>query len=293
MKKKNEIQPTAMSDAEFQEAIKNLSKKKKGNGRYALAAFLCFVACVPLSWKLPSYEVFFVVVFALKVFIVAPVLLMRGSRIQSKLNEVVAENLTRGVLQEVFEVETYSVHDHLGRDFVNKMKLIRGWNTVGGSNYVSGKYKGRGVTFSEIFLEDNDRGEGGFCSELFEGPWIILEHGQTLPSPVWVISDKDKRKWEKSVRFSLVGANSSKVNWTMTPDFVKLLEYFHKELPKSNYITFYENKICIAIDCRRRLYYFTTRDLKDINGLREEYRANTKYITDILDELIKIDSFFD
>jgi len=45
-----------------------------------------------------------------------------------KLNKVVKENLMHGVLQEVFEVETYSTRNLLEKDFIKDMGLIDGWN---------------------------------------------------------------------------------------------------------------------------------------------------------------------
>lgn len=324
MKKKDEIPKAAMSDFEIQGIIDGLSKARKLSKKMVSVALLSFAVCIPIGIKLGQLDYSLLAgIVALSPFAFIFVFIMRWNRLTKKINKVMGESVTRGVIQEKFEVEKYSPNDYLGRAFVDRRKLVGGWDKISGGHYLSGKYKGRGVMFSDIWLEYKEFGVAGRYFTIFQGPWIVLEHSQALTTPVWVIPEKDKEKGKKtigevftdafkekavkfsgnkdsqakqtneSIAFSLIGPNWSEVSWKITPDFLKLLEAFHKEIPGSKYITLYENKICLAIHYGHSVFGNYSREFENIKAVRQEFRASIKLITAILDELIKIDCFLE
>ena len=305
-------QSTALTDTEIQPKLNAMVKASK-----PLLIIALILVAVTMMIGIPAgiaqqnngEEIStFTVVSIFVLFTAACVLFLLYARSTKKIKMFVGENITRGVLEEVFEVEDYNSGTHISEDLIKSTGLIGGWNECSGSDFVRGKYRGRNIQFSDVKLEkvtsstDSDGHSHQEKDTIFKGPWIMLEHDRELPASLRLrekvfsrskaLSDIETENAAFNQQFQILTTDGHTAFLILTPHFMEFLTSADAKAKSQTFICFDGNIICLALYNNHDLFEASGKNLKDINALREKQRAEIKYLTDVLDEIMKNDYLF-
>lgn len=306
-------QAAPLTDSELQENIAALTRKSKG---FLIPAIVLVILCIPLALIANaggegSDGFAALMSTAVAAFIGGFILLLCFFKVKGKIKVFVSENVTRGLLCEVFEVEQYNPTGQIDCSQIQGSGLVDGWQQCGGSDYVRGRYMGHNIEFSDIHLErvykakDSD---GNYTKEkqtIFKGQWIILEHDKDLSAPLIVRekaffpplisrtpSDIETENDGFNKRFQLLTTDGHTAFLILTPHFMEFITTADAKANGNTLMSFYGNRISIAIDNDSDSFEVSAKQLKDIEGLRQAQRADIKYLTNIIDELMQNDFLF-
>ncbi|NLT15688.1 MAG: DUF3137 domain-containing protein [Clostridiales bacterium] len=309
---KENVQTTALNDAEIQARLNVM--RKSANARL-LAFFILLGACCGLGvWagiaQKNGEDVPQVIVWGiLALFFAAVVLFFMLVGKKNKIKAFVSENITRGLLGEVFEVEEYNHGAHISADLIRGAGLTGQWDKCTGSDLVRGKYKGRTILFSDVKLERAERrknSDGDTETDwvtVFQGPWIFVEHDRRLAAtlrlrekpPLFsakMTSDIETENAAFNSRFQILTSDWHTAFLILTPHFMEFIASADARAGGLTNMCFNGNLICIAVQNNRDSFEASGKQLKDINLLRADQRREITYLTDILDELMRNDDLF-
>lgn len=248
---------------------------------------------------------------AVAAFAGAFILLLCFFKSKGNMKAFVSENITRGLLSEVFEVEEYRPTGSIHCNDIQGSGLVNDWQECGGSDYVRGRYRGHNIIFSDMHLERVHKvkeSDGTYSKQkqtIFKGQWMFLEHDQDLTAPLIVRekaffppvisrtpSDIQTENDSFNKRFQLLTTDGHTAFFILTPHFMEFITAADAKANGNTLISFYGNRVCIAIDNDRDSFEANAKQLKDIRRLRQAQRADIKYLTDIIDELMRNDFLF-
>lgn len=238
-----------------------------------------------------------------------------GSVYKRRLKKVVGNHLVRGILEEFFELDTYDVNTHISEDVIRSANMIRGWKNARGSDYVSGRYKTVGIQFSdiELYYVENNKGKDGKDHErevtVFKGPWMICDFHRPLPARLLVRENSRKLftgKYQKdgndldteseafNARYEIRTEDPHTAFYILTPHFMEKLQEINDRARGRFFICFEEHRIQIAIDNRHDSFEVGSKaaEFKHLDALRNRFRWEIRYLTDIIDELMQNETLF-
>ena len=237
---------------------------------------------------------------------------------KKKLKALISENVTRNILETVFEVSEYSAKDNIKASVIRSANLIiDDWHRCTGNDFVRGCYKGHKIQFSDVMLEEEvqeetrETDDDGATStryhttyeKRFKGQWIIIEMSKEFSA--WLrLREKGKREFLKSnietenvafnKQFQIETSDPHTAFLILTPHFMEVITAADQKAHGKTFMFFSGREIHIAIDNNRDLFDSESKNKKteDISELRESHRNDIKYLTDIMDLLMKNEKLF-
>lgn len=316
-------QTTQQSDAGLQEQINLMEKKNKKLFHIALALMGVMIIFIILYLVTKSI-IFMVIIMAF--FAADAIMIFLASNSSRKTAIFIKENVTRFVLSEVFTVEEYKPKASFSKKQIKEAALVNGWNTFNGNDYFKGKYKGRGIEFSDIHLEyvrtkkEKNGNETEIRETVFKGPWIILQHEGELTEPLRVMEKrylsysqkkeefarefaetilmkKDEEIETESVEFNkqfqIFGKDGHIAFYVLTPNFMEYLQAADKKAQGTTLLRFEHNSVTIAVHNEHNFFESNSGGRRGtVEAMRRAWRDELKYLTDILDELLQNDYLF-
>lgn len=301
---------THLSDTELQNQLNAMAK----SARLLLILGLLFLAVVLLigipaaiaqqnGESVSSFAGVGILVF----FPAAIVLFVLYSKATKRIHAFIRENITQAILGEIFDVDEYSCGSCISEDMLKNAALTEKWDRCGGSDLVRGKYRGYDILFSNIKLEISTNSDGGDNYQtIFKGPWVILNHGREFPGSLRIRDRRSLYNTRKSnmttenpafnAQFQILATDERMASRILTPCFMEFLASADAKERNRAFVCFDPDSICLALYKLRNSYDLfepSGKNLRDIALLREKQRAELKYLTDILDEMMKNDYLFD
>ena len=234
------------------------------------------------------------------------------SRVSKKKEKLISENVTIKVLSDVFNITEYDRDAHINEKVIRNTGLITSpWNVISGSDYFRGSYRGVDITCSDVTLIEEtthttDESTYTTTTVVFKGQWIILKLRRAVNSRL-IVKEKSEKLFGKGYQkvksdfevedmafneqFQIKSKDGHEVFLILTPHF---MEHIRLSDQKANGRTGF----CFMNDEAHFICY-NDKDLfeihgnmKDIGLLRENMVRETKYITDMIDELLENDYLF-
>lgn len=237
------------------------------------------------------------------------------------IKTLVSHNITRDIIAETFDDASYYPKSHISLEKIKEASLIYNWNEESGSDLVEGTYKGHAIEFSDVHLEDvqettdSDGNTSKTYVTRFKGQWLICELDKDVQSSLR-LREKYERKGKVSKklfgerqkiksdmqtenerfneRFQIITQNLHNAFYILTPHFMEFILKADDMADAQTYLCFIENRVHI-------LSYTNQNSLEvgkiKSNGIsydviRNRMRGELKYITSILDELLKNEYLF-
>jgi len=297
-----------LSDAELSCHLTAL--RKKASTMKILAA-VCVVS-IFLLWIIHP-------LIGASAFIPAFVFAFLYTKAGSKAKTLLANNITRDIISQVFDGCIYAAQYCLPDETLREAALIPNWDMATGSDLVSAKYKGHAINFSDIELseeverEDSDGNTSTSYETKFKGQWMILELGREVPAKLRLrenvgrsgkiskkilgerIENKSDIKTENEAfnkRFQILTEDPHSAFYILTPHFIEFIMSADDAANTRTYLCFFENRVHIACDTGKDSFELQKNDGADLDRIRARMRRELSFITSIADELLKNEYLF-
>jgi hypothetical protein len=288
-----------LSDDELGDKLQSLRRKKLLTGVVGTVLLIpaLITISLPLLWPV-----------AIPCFIGAGVFLGMNLMAAKKMKQLVAVNVVRDALGEVFDVEAYETARCINSSMVGEADLIHQWNEITGSDLVQGKYKGVPIQFSDVKLvdvqehTDSDGDTRTTRTTRFQGQWIVLEAKKPLAHTLRLRERKERKlgsgykKTKDDVdteneafnaKFEILTQDPHTAFYVLTPHFMETIVAADERAGARTYLCFMGSKIHIAVDTGRDSFEAKKgSDTKNLPALRERIKGEVRYIMEIADELL-------
>lgn len=116
-----------------------------------------------------------------------------------KMNCFVGENVVKEIIAEKIEIEKYAPDKFLKRSYIENSNIVPGFDTISGSDYIKGTYKGVEIVYCDLKLERIDKrdsqGEKTYEVEtVFQGHFISLKMSKMMEGYVKIKERRNPRK---------------------------------------------------------------------------------------------------
>lgn len=248
--------------------------------------------------------------------------------IRGEKNSVISD-LTEEVLKEIFEVKEYNRNGVIDRKHIDNSRLFPIWSDNGnnisidesyyvdgseyhrGSDHIKGKYKGIDFEFSDMELfkqkvtKDDEGKETTTTENLLKGQWTVLSLNRSVEHKVQVKKKETRlmggyKKGKNSIetenmdfnkKFEVYG-DSHTAFYILTPHFMEYIIAADDKFPGRTYLGFEGDKVHIVRDTGKNLFK-VKGDAKNREKVKERIESECKFITDVLDEIMRNEYLFD
>lgn len=232
----------------------------------------------------------------------------------AKMKGFMGSAVTLPVLNEIFDVEGYRPNGHLPSNWISSAGLVDDWTEISGSDYIEGSYKGVNILYSDLHLwhtetgtdSDGDSYESAVTD--FKGQWLICDFGKELAATVRLIERKSGTKWQRTTdlsksdieteniefnkKYRIITGDGHTAFYLLTPHFMERLVAANEAANASTHFCFGNGIVHIALYSGRDSFELKGVKLNDMESVRQKFRGDMKYMTDIMDELLLNDRLF-
>ncbi len=294
---------TNISDEElrtsFEEGQRNQQQAKKVRNIGIGLIVLSFVLFDPLG------------TIAFIVGVIMFVLAMMGLRGASETYKgQMAQTVIPDVLSQTFENLEYEQRGHIPNDVVlnTDMHFPFEFNDVEGNDHVKGTYKGVGIEMSDLNLvfwkdtvvEDDD---GHLVKDRYRAKeyliqWVIIDLHKELSAEVCVYEKVGKWKKDSSLieteneafnqKYAVSCDNEHDAFYILTPHMMDHIMTMDERAGGDTYLHFQKDgKVHLAVQSGRNLLEVgDNMDNINLDDLRQQFKDEIKYVTDMVDELL-------
>ncbi len=300
-----------LSDEEINEIINQEKKTKRLGSFLVFFSILLFVfgAYIHMISESNSNDFFtldtLIIIIAL-IFAVAGMYFRDKAKRNAKNNA--AFQLVQSALGEVFTNVEYAPEQRLHESYIKETEFFQ-YDTITGSDYVKATYKDVNVEMSDITLHKKEiRRSKDDISEkevmIFKGLWMICDFHKKLSTELALIERKGLGK-KLSIggiktesetfnkRFYIKSQSPHEAFYILTPHMMEYIIAMDEKADGYTYMYFLrEGKVHIAINSRRDSFEMNSLNTNAVE-LRERFKSELSYITELIDELRLVDTLFE
>ncbi len=250
------------------------------------------------------------------IIIVGVVLLAKGlmakDRAEGEYKEQLGQTMIPKVLSDVFDdVAEYSTTGHISNDIINRTAMFFPFefDEIEGSDYIRATYKGVALEMSDITLVKVERtfetDENGHQQEredhrvVFQGQWITCDFHKELTADLYVF-EGGRRKGQIETeneafnqKYGISCASAHEAFYILTPHMMENLLAMDERAGGDTYMRFMkEGKVHLAINSGRDNFEVGNMKNTNVDDLRNRFQDEIKYITDVVDLLLSIDTMY-
>jgi hypothetical protein len=299
-----------LPDSELAGVFGRLALARRILGAVALVIFLVGVGWLVTSDRRGSSDTEILTVVIVFIASVIALALIYAS-IDAKAKKLVSENITDGLLKEVFASVRYDYKSHIDRETIRDSELIPRWTSCSGSDLVHAKYRGLDITFSDIELtHEESRGDDDTSTTVtdFLGQWVICRTARLINADVWLIergfemnlfgrkSDIETENIEFNKKYRIHTDDPHTAFLVLTPHFMEYINQMDARANGRTYLWFDGDNVHVAIHNKRNLFddsiTSSVFNPASFDSLRMRFRHDIAYITGIVDELLRNEYLF-
>lgn len=235
------------------------------------------------------------------------------SKQDGAIKTLLGDNVINNLINEVFDGAEYAPFKHIDTTKVTDAGMVFPfeYDSVKGSDYIKGSYKGLDVELSDIELRKVDTRYDETAQQwkdeeqlVFKGQWLICYFGKELSGEIHISDGAKKlRKQHKNDsvementafndRFLVTSDDAHEAYYILTPH---MMEYILTMAGRSGgevYMAFLRGgKLHIAVKTERD-FFELGKTKTDINELSRKFREEIKWFTDIIDVLRVEDTLY-
>ncbi|MCL1895951.1 MAG: DUF3137 domain-containing protein [Clostridiales bacterium] len=212
-------------------------------------------------------------------------------------------------MNEVLELHEYTDTKHIDAKIIAATQLLPDWNICNGNDYVSGIYRGLKLAFSDIqlhYYNKNDDDDNQTLS--FKGQWISCGL-EKEPGIHMLIRERSKMKLKRKLektryelmtgnaafdeRFQVISADPDLALRFLTPHIMGHIVAVATAANARIYLYIGGMWLHVAVNSKKELFEVgKSAELADIQQLRARLKSELRYVTGIVDELLKIEYLF-
>ncbi len=219
------------------------------------------------------------------------------------------------VLGEMFDNVEYRHDGQIDNSIIynTNMHFPFDFDEINAGDYFKAEYKGVGIEMCDLSLieittetttdDDGNEHETERRDEVFKGQWIILDFHKELTADLCVFErtrnplfrskqlETENEAFNK--RFGIACDNAHDAFYILTPHMMEHIMNMDDMAGAKTYMRFLtEGKVYIAFQSGRD--HFEVGNLKNANidDLRSKFRGEIRYVTDLIDEFLSLDSMY-
>lgn len=296
---------TEISDEELTKLIeKGRIEKKKGR------KFLILALCFGIAWyfiRIPYLNI--------ALFVAAIVLAIVGLVLQrmtsARFKNQLSQTMIPQILSEVFDDVTYDPAGHISSSIIKNVDMHYNFkfDDMRGSDYIKGKYRGVEVEICDIQLyreeeeteTDSDGNTHASRREVteFTGQWIIFDFKKQLSADLSIFEDGRRRKQIETEntafnnKYGIICDNPHDAFYILTPHMMEYILEMDRKAGGDTFMRFLkEGKVYLAINSNRNHFEVGNIDNADVNELRQKFKSEIRYVTDLIDTLLSLDTLY-
>lgn len=244
--------------------------------------------------------------------ILAAIGLARNKKIHDGIKKLLSDHLMPPVLREIFDSARHDPFGRLPDSIVRGIDLdFPTFNEVSGSDYIRGIYKGLEVEMSDLHLVHHERRRvrvnGKWVTKdtrttVFKGQWMVCDFGKELAADL-LLREKGMLDFSRSTveteseafnkRFCIQSRDGHSVFYILTPHMMEYILTMDDKGGGTTRMRFTrEGKVHIAIHNNRDALQIKSGDYGDLDRIREQFRSDIRYLTDLIDELRLVDTMY-
>ena len=261
-----------------------------------------------------------ILLFAMNSYVAAVICLVltfvggyQMSKQDGAIKTLLGDNVIKNLINEVFDGAEYAPFKHIDTTKVTEAGMVFPfeYDSVNGSDYIKGSYKGLDVELSDIELRKVDTRYDETAQQwkdeeqlVFKGQWLICDFGKELSGEIHISDGAKKlRKQHKNDsvementafndRFLVTSDDAHEAYYILTPH---MMEYILTMAGKSGgevYMAFLRGgKLHIAVKTERD-FFELGKTKTNIDELSRKFREEIKWFTDIIDVLRVEDTLY-
>lgn len=239
------------------------------------------------------------------------------------LKKLLGEHIIKDVLAEKVNIREYLPDGHIKSQFVDRCKILPGYDRLKGSDYIFGSYKGVAFTYCDLFLEkeyetqDDDGHKYTKYFTVFQGQVFTIALNQDMDGYVRIRERKNPRKTNsifsgfldalaESVglkdsgnvvetenvafhnQFEVKTSNDEMAFYILTPQFMESILRLDESAGGYTNIEFSGSQVTIALNNGRDSFEVKKiiRNQKRLNGYRDVFRKELDMMLLIIDEIL-------
>lgn len=272
-----------------------------GGAVLALAGFFGFMNGSMLLFVLMILGILLIVFGALRV-----------SQVHKEIKKLLSDHLMPPVLREIFDTATHDPFGRLPDGIVYGIDMeLPTFNEVSGSDHIRGIYKGLEVEMSDLHLVHHERRRvyvnGKWKTQetrttVFQGQWLVCDFGKELAADL-LLREKGMLDFSRSTveteseafnkRFCIRSRDGHSVFYILTPHMMEYILSMDDMGGGTTRMRFTrEGKVHIAIHNNHDSLQIRAGDYGDLDKIREQFRSDIRYLTDLIDELRLVDTIY-
>ena len=300
-------QADGLSDSELEIKISRLHKWDKVPRICGLAAVAYIFGGIIIAFVLsgdPQVRLSHFIVTAL-VLGVLFVIAVTSYKKRSVLKRIMSTEVALPVLREVFEIDVYRPYGYIGSSLIDGAGFFVFYNRVDGSDYIKGKYRGVNFEFSDVHLQREDTTASGrkVNRTVFKGQWLVCEFVGGQVSATIRLEEKEKaifgsHKYVSGMtniatentafneKYHIITDDEHAAFYLLTPHFMERMVSLDEAAEAQTFFCFENGRVHIALYNWRDSFELGNTKPSEIGSLRQKFRGELKYLTDIIDELM-------
>ena len=196
------------------------------------------------------------------------------------IKEQLSRSVVPQVLSEVFDQVEYDAYRHISPEVIYASGAFPfGFDKASGGDYIKASYRGVGLELCDLMLEEEVRttstdSDGNSTSDtsnriVFVGQWLILDfHKESCDS----VHD---------------------AFYILTPNMMEHIMAMDRRAGGKVYLRFLrEGKIHVAVNSRRDHFEVGSLNDADLPSLRMKFRGEVRYVTELIDALLTVDTLY-
>ena len=238
--------------------------------------------------------------------------LARNKKIHDGIKTLLSDQLMPPVLAEIFDTAAHAPFGRLSNHIVCGIDLgLPTFNEISGSDHIHGTYRGLEVEMSDLELVHKERRRvrvnGKWQTKetrttVFKGQWMVCDFGKELAADI-LLCEKGLISLSKSSvetenvafnkKFLIQSQDGHSVFYILTPHMMEYILSMDEKGGGTTRMRFTrEGKVHIAIHNNRDSLQIKARDYGDLDKIREQFRRDIRYMTDLIDELRLVDTLY-
>lgn len=238
--------------------------------------------------------------------------LARNKKVHDGIKKLLSDHLMPPVLREIFETARHDPFGRLSDSIVRGIDLdFPTFNEISGSDHIKGIYRGLEVEMSDLHLVHHERRRvyvnGKWRTRdtrttVFKGQWMVCDFGKELAADL-LLREKGLLDFSGSSveteseafnkRFCIRSRDGHSVFYILTPHMMEYILSMDDKGGGTTRMRFTrEGKVHIAIHNNRDAMQVKSGDYNDLDRIREQFRRDIRYLTDLIDELRLVDTMY-
>lgn len=234
------------------------------------------------------------------------------SKVHKEIKKLLSDHLMPPVLREIFETASHDPFGRLPDYIVSGIEMgLPSFNEVSGSDHIKGIYRGLEVEMSDLHLVRHERRRvrvnGKWVTKetrttVFKGQWLVCDFGKELAADLLLCekglislikSSVETENIAFNKKFSIFSSDGHSVFYILTPHMMEYILSMDDKGGGTTRMRFTrEGKVHIAIHNNRDALQIKSRDYHDLDLIREQFRRDIRYLTDLIDELRLVDTIY-